>query len=322
MGVLLISQLHQSGVITAPLLLVALAVQWTIDARNDRLPRVSTPSPLEIVAIACVVAANLFFWWTYLPYLLTVPAETFALRPRAGSYKPQLLFNVMSEIVPRHVLSPFFVEQHLFEADPLRATVYYLSLALGAPLAAYGLWRWIRAPLTLPVLGIWWWLIGVAFALGRIPSHDYYVLALMPLPIVLAAGAFDGSLSPSWSRVLLLWRWTYAVALLALTLVTGAWLAGRGGSRGDYGVTFAIQQAQARALLEHAPGQRSKVDAALGEGESQRVPLSCHQPAWEVIWIARWLDPSASIDREAVEICEGWISTGTDARYRWTVRPK
>jgi len=129
--------------------------------RNVGIAAVNVPDTGP--GLAPVVAANLFFWWTYLPYLLTVPAETFALRPRAGSYKPQLLFNVMSEIVPRHVLSPFFVEQHLFEADPLRATVYYLSLALGAPLAAYGLWRWIRAPLTLPVLGIWWWLIGVAF---------------------------------------------------------------------------------------------------------------------------------------------------------------
>jgi hypothetical protein len=321
-GVLLISQLHQSGVITAPLLIVAFGVQWAVDARGGRLPRVSRPSSLEIVAIACVVAANLFLWWTYLPYLLTVPAETFALRPRADSYKPQLLFNVMSEIVPRHVLSPFFVEQHLFKADALRGSVYYFSLALGAPLAAYGLWRWIRAPLTLPVVGIWWWLIVVAFALARIPSHYFYVLALMPLPIVLAAGAFDGSLPPSWSRALLWWRWTYAVTLLALTVVTGAWLAGRGGSRGDYGVTFAIQQAQARALLDHARGQRSKVDIAVEVGESPRSPSSCHQPSSEVTWIARWLDPGASIDREAVEICDGWMSTGSDARYRWTVRRK
>ena len=110
------------------------------------------------------------------------------------------------------------------------------------------------------------------------------------------------------------------MTLLALTLVTGAWLAGRGGSRGDYGVTFAIQQAQARALLDHAPGQRSKVDIAREVVESQRGPLNCHQPAREVIWIARWLDPSSSIDRDAVEICDGWFSTSTDARYRWTVR--
>jgi hypothetical protein len=321
LGVLLIAQLHQSGVITVPLLLVAFAIQWAIDARRGVVKHPSRPSGFEIAATASVVAANLFFWWTYLPYLITVPAEVFALRPQAPSFAPRLLFNVISEVVPRHVRNPFFVEHIPFSADQLRGTVYYLSLAFGAPLAAYGVWRWLRAPAMLPVVGIWWWLVIVAFAVLKIPSHDYYVLALMPLPIVLAAGAFDGALSPSWARALWCWRWMYVAVLVALTVITGAWLADRGGSRSDYGVSFEIQRAQAQSLLSQLRGERPDPNLRLGESApDQRVALRCQKVSMEVRWIAQWLDPRSSFDGEAFQVCDDWIATGHDAVYRWTIR--
>ncbi len=320
-GVLLISQLHQSGVITAPLLLVAFGIQLAVDSRRGALKPIARPSTAEIVAIVVVAAANVFLWWTYLPYLLTVPAEAFTLRPRAPTFAPQLLFNVISEVVPRHVLSPFYVEHIPFRADLLRGSVYHLSLAIGAPLAAYGVWRWLRSPFTLPVVGIWWWLVIAAFAVLQIPSHDYYVLAVMPLPMLLAAGAFDGRLSPSWARALWLWRWIYVAALLALTVVTGAWLTGRGGSRGDYGVTFEIQRAQAQSLLDRQRGEPSGPNRRLGEVASdERAGLRCQQPSKEVVWIMEWLVPQSSTGVEAFEICDGWIGTGRDAVYRWAVR--
>lgn len=319
-AVLLITQLHQSGVITAPLLLLAFAVQWIVDARRGVAKPPSRPTAGEIIALAIVVAANLFFWWTYLPYLRTVPTEVFGLRPLAPSYAPQLLFNVVSEIVPRHVLSPFFVEQSLFTTDTLRATVYYISLALGVPLAAYGLWRWARAPLALPVAGLWWWLIIIVFALTRIPSHDYYVLAVMPLPIALAAGAFDGGLSPALDRTFAAWRWTYVAALLALTIVTGLWLDGRGGSRGGYGVTFAIQQEQAQALLEWDRATRTRDTPRRHELRTEeRDQLACHAVPYELVWLARWLDHSSSTNFESLRICDAWVPTGDDATYRWAI---
>jgi hypothetical protein len=321
-GVLLIAQLHQSGVITAPLLLVAAGIQLAVDARRGRrsLAR-SRPSILEVVAILVVVAANLFFWGTYLPYLVTVPPEAFMYRPREPSFAPQLLFNVISEVVPRHVLSPFYVEHLPFGADLLRGSVYYVSIALGGPLAAYGVWRWLRSPLTLPVVGIWWWLVIAAFALLRIPSHEYYVLAVMPLPILLAAGAFDAELSPWWARALWLWRWIYVTALLALTLVTGAWLTNRGGSRGDYGVTFEIQRAQAQSLLARRRGEPVSSNRRLGEAASdEQLQLRCQPPSEEVIWIVEWLAPQSSPSVRAFEICDAWIGTGHDAVYRWAIR--
>ena len=45
---------------------------------------------------------------------------------------------------------------------------YYGSIALGAPLLVYGVWRWLRAPLSLPVVGVWWWSIIVVFMLARL----------------------------------------------------------------------------------------------------------------------------------------------------------
>ncbi|MGH9199951.1 MAG: hypothetical protein ACRD2A_01795 [Vicinamibacterales bacterium] len=320
-GVLLITHLHQSGLITAPLLLVALAVQWIVDARRGVAIRVPRPSLSEMVAIAIVIAANLFLWWTYLPYLVTVPVAVYQARPRATSFAPELLLNVLWEIVPREVSSPFFGERLIFRADPFRWTLYYGALALGTPLAAFGVWRWLRAPLTLPVVGMWWWLIIIAFAVLRIPSHPHYVLAVLPLPVILAAGAFDGALKPWWARALGVWRWTYVAVLLSLTIVTGAWLTARGGSAGDYGVAFEIQQAQAQALLDRLRSRPPVTRDRFGEMlDDSALDLRCLEPSAELVWIARWLDRGANADDlERFRVCAAWTA-GAEASYRWSIR--
>ena len=184
------------------------------------------------------------------------------------------------------------------------------------------MWRWLRHPLALPVAGLWWWSIIVAFTLARIPTHDYYVLAVMPLPIVLAAGAFDGRLSPVFERLLAVWRWVYVAVLLALTVVTGLWLQGRGGSRGDYGVTFAIQQTQAQELLEwdRGTGAGAAVQRANLRPE-ERARLTCHAVSYELVWLTRWIDERSSTNFRSLRICDAWIATGGDAVYRWVINP-
>jgi hypothetical protein len=320
-GVLLISQLHQSGLITVPLLIFALAIQWIVDVRRGVVTRFSRPSIAEIVAVALAIGANLFLWWTYLPYLLTVPAEVYANRPRAPSFEPQLLLNVMWEIVPREVVVPFFDDRYVFRADPIRWVLYYASLALGAPLAVYGLWRWLRAPLALPVVGVWWWLIIAVFTFARIPSHHYYVLAVMPLPILLAAGAFDGRLGLPVMRGLLAWRWLYVVGLAALTLITGAWLINRGGSRSDYGVSFEIQEHQARALLARDRGEPRALDRSHGEVTEISDAQTCHPVSKEVVWIAGWIEGRTRLNRfSRFAVCDGWVESGDGILYRWTIR--
>jgi hypothetical protein len=318
-GILLITQLHQSGVITAPLLLVAFVMQSRLD-RRVTVSHIPRPTAGELAAIAIAVAANAFFWWTYLPYLITVPADVYAKRPIVNSFEPQLFLNVLWQIVPRDVLAPFSGERVLFRADLIRWTLYYASLALGAPLAVYGVWRWLRSPLTLPISGIWWWLVVVAFALARIPSYPYYVLAVMPLPVILASGAFDGALPALWARAASMWRWVYVVILLALTIVTSDWLASRGGSLDDFGVTFEVQEAQARSLLRRLRGERPVLNHERGEIDmSDTLIAGCHPVTREVRWIAGWLEGRSMPTFEHLQMCHSWP---VDERqgYQWAIR--
>ena len=318
-GILLITQLHQSGLITAPLLLVAFAIQRAVDRRRGMILSISRPSAGEIVAGAIVLVANVFLWWTYLPYLLTVPATVYANRPTVSFLEPQLFLNVMWQIVPRSVLAPFGDERVLFRSDLIRWTLYYGSLALGAPLALYGVWRWFRAPLALPVAGIWWWLVVGVFALARFPSYAYYVLAVMPLPVVLASGAFDGAMPASWARAVSAWRWLYVAALLALTVVTGNWLTSRGGSLDDFGVTFEVQEAQARALLKRERGERPTLTHERGEVGNQALTGDCQPVSKEVRWIAEWIEGRSMPALERFQVCGDW--TG-DQGYRWAINRK
>jgi Dolichyl-phosphate-mannose-protein mannosyltransferase len=323
-GILLISQLHQSGLITAPLLLVAFLIQRAFDRRRHFVGPIPQPSPGELAAVATVVVANVFYWWTYVPYLLTVPAEVYANRPRIDSFdpfEPQLFAKVIWQIVPRDALEPFNEERVLFRGDPIRWAPYYGSLVFGAPLAVYGVWRWLRAPARLPVVGIWWCLIIVAFALARIPTHAHYVLALMPLPLILAAGAFDGPLPAPLARAVSAWRWLYVVTLLALTVAAGGWLAARGGSSGDYGVTFEIKEAQARAVLSRLRNEPAVTNGERGEvSMHEGLTPGCQALSPEVRWIAGWLEGRPVPALERFQVCGTWESDGHEPRYRWAIR--
>ena len=159
--------------------------------------------------------------------------------------------KVEAQVIPFDLF--YFFEPHRdeFLKSAVRSTFYYGSVILGAPLFFYGLWRWARSPMSLPVLGLWWAGVIAVFSLARIPAHPWYPLIFAPLPAVLAAGAFDGASTRAWmKRVLFGWRVAYVVAMLGLTVVTGAWLTGRGGAAGDYGVAYRIKHEQARAVLE------------------------------------------------------------------------
>ena len=319
-GILLITQLHQSGLITALLLLVAFAIQHALDRRRGVRSHIPRPTPGELVAVAIAVGVNVFFWWTYLPYLTTVPAAVFTNRPRVDSFEPQLFLNVMWQIVPRHVLVPFTGEREVFRADLVRWALYHGSLALGAPLAAYGVWRWLRTPRAVPVAAIWWWLIVVVFALAHIPSYSYYVLAVMPLPVVLASGAFDGAMPASWGRAVSMWRWLYVATLFGLTLVTGDWLASRGGSIDDFGVTFEIQEAQARSALSRLRGEQPVLNHERGEIEmNERLSANCQPVTREVTWIAGWLEGRTIPTLARFHVCSSWPADGRE-RYQWAIR--
>jgi hypothetical protein len=268
-----------------------------------------------------VTAAFLFFWWPFLLHLASAPPDAINRRPLAESFRPQLLINLLSQVVPRHVPYAFYADYPRFIASLDRRLAYYLALTLGAPLAAYGLWRFVRAPQTIPVLGIWWWLVIAAFTLMRIPSHDFYVLALAPLPVLLAVGGFDGPLSADWQRALHAWRLAYIASLLVLTTITGLWLRDRGGSVGDYGITFEIRAAQSRSMLRLFRGDPLAPEVAFGEmREADASGWACTPAPLELPWIAEHLYGQPGIAAAAYRVCDAWVPRGGDTGYRWTIR--
>jgi hypothetical protein len=199
----------------------------------------------------------------------------------------------------------------------LRRIAYYVAFVFGVPLFAHGLWRWIRSPFRLPVVGVWWMLVIAAFSLARIPTYPFYVLILSPLPALLAGGAFDGRIAHGWiEQSLYLWRWTYVAALLALSLLTGVWLNARGGSAGDYGISYRTRLAQASAVAARLGGVPA---AAVDPPQTLTAarPADCSAAPTEVMWLLRWIPGSSVTPAESIRLCEAW--TGRDGRrvYQW-----
>lgn len=311
---LFVGQLHQSGLIALALFPLAVVLQHVLGGRRF-LTRVSLTrlAPWQYGVLLVLLIVHAFFWLPYLSYLVTVPPEVFASRPRLATYQPELLLRVLYQVLPIDFFYFFGPDRADFLADPLRRAAYYLAVAFGTPLGAFGLWRWARSPFGLPVAGIWWWLVVAAFTVARIPTYPFYVLVLSPLPAALAAGAFDGSKrrSPLFERTLLAWRWTYVAALLLLTLTSGEWLAARGGSRGDYGVTYGIREQQARALATAEGTSSDGID-------HQR--LRCEAPPGEVRWIIEHVLRVPAPDPDA-RICAGWMNYQRGMTYVWVVSP-
>lgn len=316
LAALVAGQLHLSAPIAMALLPVALAIQSIADRRRGKpgllFPR---PSAWEGVALAMAIGLNLFFWLPYVSYFLGLPPGTLDDRPRLDVVRPFLLRKVEAQVMPFDLF--YFFEPHRgeFLKSALRSGFYYASVILGAPLYVYGLWRWARAPLSLPVFGLWWAGVIAVFSLARIPAQPWYPLILAPLPAVLAAGAFDGSPGRAWlRRVLLGWRVAYVAAMLGLTVVTGAWLTGRGGAAGDYGVAYATREVQARAVLEQL---RSAAPIAQGD---LNPPLTCGLLPVEVNWIVNALDPAHPDIPPNLRLCDNWIEENRRLVYRWTLK--
>ena len=116
-------------------------------------------------------------------------------------------------------------------------------------------------------------------------------------------------------RVLFGWRVAYVAAMLGLTVVTGAWLTGRGGAAGDYGVAYAIKEAQARAVLEHLKSAAPDQLRAIAPRRS-----SCGVLPVEVKWIVNSIDPSHPEIPPTLRLCDNWIEQDGRLVYRWTVR--
>lgn len=324
-GLSIVGQIHQSGLIAIVLLPIAAAIQYlAVDRRRTAVPH-ARPTVGESFALVGMVSVSIFFWWPYLRYLISIDWSHPAAREMATSFKPGLLFSLVGQVAPWDLVQLFRASHDAFTFDPIRRAAFEASIWLGLPLCVYGLWRWLRAPFTLPVIGIWWGLVIVVFALARIPERVFYVLVLSPFPALLAAGAFDGRLSPPWmERLIISWRWAYVASLLVLTVSTGAWLAWRGGAAGDYGINYEMRVAQARRLqalrdpgpepLGLQPGEVVSVDPASFE---------CHRVPAYVSWLVGWLEDMPAPVLTGFDICDGWEGVrGDESIYRWAIRPQ
>ena len=323
LGILTVGQLHQSGAIALVLLPVAAVLHVLAHPHQRTAIRRRLPTRLELTVLIAAVAVNLFFWWPYISYLSTLNWRAWPGRELASSLAPGLLMSLVSQVIPWDLVAFFRSNRDAFLFDPTRDLVFRASVWLAMPLCVYGVWRWFRAPRSLQVIGLWWWLVVIAFALARVPERHFYVLVLAPLPALLAAGAFDApSLSARISALLLWWRWTYAASLLALTILTTAWIAGRGGATGDYGVTFAIRRDQARALqsrLRVPPLASGPMTDEVGAAEL--ATFECHRIPGQVVWLLGWLDGGTLAAVNDFQLCDRWVGVGGDeAVYRWTLR--
>jgi len=268
------------------------------------------PSVGEAIALAAAIGVNLFFWVPYASYLVNLPAEWLANRPRLATISPDLLLKIDAQVIPIDLLSLFSPHRGDFLRDPVRAGSFYAAVVLGGPLLAYGLWRWLRSPLSIPVFGVWWLGIIAVFALARIPSHASYAMALAPLTALLASGGFDPSRDRAWlSRTLAAWRVGYVAALLLLTVVTGSWLARRGGAEGDYGIAYFHRKAQADMIVSRSPGAYVHPDGH-----------TCEVAPAEVTWLMEWMVPGRSATMPLSYICSAWIDRDGELIYQWEIK--
>ena len=312
LAVLVIGQLHQSGPIALALLPIAIVLQVLLDRRSGqpsmRWPR---PSGLETAAIAMAIALNVFFWWPYVRYFASIPAEVFARRQTIAAISPELVRKIVLQMVPTDLF--YFFDPHRFQFldGEWRRWSYTAAVYTGIPLVAWGIWRWLRRPWALPVLGVWWLMVIAVFALTRILTQPYYALILAPITAVLPAGAFDGPTQSLWlTRVLGAIRVAYVLALFALSATTLSWLSERGGSAGEYGIAYRTRVLQARTLA-----------SGVGRVTTPDPELACHAIPVEVAWIADWLSPAQRND-DAVVLCEGWILERDQLFHRWQFAEK
>ena len=136
------------------------------------------------------------------------------------------------------------------------------------------------------------------------------MLILAPLTAVLPAGGFD---PPRPNRfidsALATVRLAHALSLLALSATLLAWLAGRQGTAGEYGVAYATREVQARQLA-----------AGLPSPAARNPELACGDMPIEVQWLAQWRAKGRSADAR-LQMCDGWVLERGELVYRWQLRP-
>jgi len=141
---------------------------------------------------------------------------------------------------------------------------------------------------------------------------------------MLAAGAFDSrGLPPMVESLLAGWRLAYVIAMCGLTIGLQSWVTARGGSLGDYGLTYAVYEAQARAVVAQLPFQAPQHFYDRGElaEEPAAFRLYCHPPAKQVQWLLdlyRRRDPTAP---DTFQFCDTWMDVDGRLAYRWILRP-
>ena len=314
LAVLVVGQLHQSGPIAFALLPIAVVAQVLFDrSRGMRLPPWPPPTRMELVAIVALVLLNIFFWLPHLRYLMTLPVETLARRPTSDTVFPEMLRKIALQIVPTDLFYFFDPHRFPFIYGDWRRWSYAAAIYTGVPLLVYGMWRWLRAPFSLPVLGVWWLSIVTAFAVTRILTHPYYLMILAPLTAVVPAGAFDSNTLHVWvRRGLGAVRIAYVLSMLVLSASTLMWLVERGGAAGEYGVAYSTRESQARYLA-----------SGVWRSESRTAPSKCGSIPSEIAWLANWMAPSRVQDDDSIVLCEDWIENANgDLVYEWRFASK
>lgn len=310
LSVLLVGQLHQSGPIALLLLPIAVGIQWALDRRagvSHRWPRIT---PTEGLVLAALIGINLFLWVPYLQYFFSLPAEVFARRRVVEDMVPELLRKAAFQIVPTDIFYFFDPHRYAFLDGEWRLRSYTIAVNSGWVLLAYGAWRWVRRPQALPVLGVWWLSIVAVFAAARILTQPYYVLILAPLTAVLPAGGFDPPRINRWlDGALAAVRIVHVLALLVLSATLLTWLADRQGTAGEYGVSYATRDAQARQLA-----------AGLASTGAPNPELKCGGMPVEVQWLAQWR-ANGQAPTARLQLCDEWVLERGELVYRWQLRP-
>lgn len=311
LGLLPVTQLHQSGPIFAVALGIAVLVSWALDRRKGKFePIPSRPGLVDGALIVAALGLHAFYVIPYLEYLLTVPPEVFANRPKMPGMGTGYLRRLVFQAVPRDLLKFFEGDIPAFFAESggwLRSLAFYGAIVTAIPLALRGLWSWIKTPRAIPYVGLGWILFVAMFVALRIRPAPHYVLILYPLPFLLLADGFKlpGPTEKHWvERGLKGLRWANVALLLVLTITYQNWLFTRGGARGDYGVVYSQRLAQADELKRRLEG---------GSGSPPGPEFRCRWVPLEVVFLLEWR-MGRKVSVPPTQVCESW-----SGEYRWVM---
>jgi hypothetical protein len=99
-------------------------------------------------------------------------------------------------------------------------------------------------------------------------------------------------------------------------VLTLTWLAERGGSGGDYGVTYRVRRQQAEAFIAVGRGVSATPFGEPLRG-SERDSLQCNPPPPELIWLITWMAGSHEVKVDGLTLCDDWVPERGDRVYRW-----